>query len=200
MIIPTYDRPDVLLQALAKASVQDYPAYEIVVSDSGKKSVEPLVKEFASQCWVPIKYIRFEGKNYTLAEARNRAVIEAQGDLLVFNDERIGMEKHAISHFVARHDKKMWQWGIKDDFKKGFVENFSMVAREDLIKHGMFLERMDVYGGMSEEVRTRFKTLNGFELSINQHARATSLARASSKRGRRKKIQAAKFLLFKLYR
>src|SRR5690606_11371299 len=100
---------------------------------------------------VPIKYIHFPHRGtYTLAEARNLGVIEASGDLLVFCDDRIQMEDNAVTEFATYMKPKTWAWGVKDDVVKGFVENFSCVRRDDLISGGMFCERVQWYGGMSQ--------------------------------------------------
>jgi len=201
IITPTFDKPDVLIKNLAKSATQDYPNYEIVVVDSGNLSSKPVVDAFRKRIDVPIKYIRFENKGeYTLAKARNLAAVEAQGKYLVFDDERMGMEPNAVSVFVAAMEdkEKTWLFGIKDDFEKGFVENFSCVKREEFMLYGMFNERIDAYGGMTQEVRTRFEK-NGFVFEMINEARAYRIAGSKNKWKKRKEIIRSKYNIWKMY-
>ena len=200
IIIPTFDRPEVLAESLICAINQTYPYKEIIVSDSGNMNVEPLIAKFREQTNVPIRYIRFPNHGeYTLAKARNLAIVESQGDFLCFCDERIGMEPESVAEFVKYHEYKVWSYGVKDEADKNFVENFSFVNRESLIIHGMFNERINVYGGMSQEIRIRF-TKHGFLFVKINTAKAKSLAKSKSKFGRKEEVIKAKELLFQLYR
>lgn len=199
IIIPTKDRAESLVDTLAAISNQDYKKIEIVISDSGKFPVRPIIERIAKHIPFPIKYIEFTGSGYTLAQARNRAVVESHGEILVFCDDRLAPEPNAISKFAEAQTDRVWQWGVKDGTEKGFVENFSCVYRKDLIRYGMFLERMNVYGGMSQEIRTRFEQTNNMVFDLNTDAKATSHKRALSKASRRNDIIDAKLLLHKLY-
>jgi hypothetical protein len=200
IIIPTKDHPESFAECLLGAVAQDYPNFEIVVADSGDVSVKQIVDEVKKQTEIPVKYIRFESKgNYTLAEARNRAVIEADGDILVFCDDRIRMNKDAVKIFASYHRPKTWLWGMKDGVVKGFVENFSCVGRRDLIKLGMFSERIQWYGGTTQEVRERFEIKNNMDFIFMQEAQSVAVKRAKSKNSRREDIIEAKFLIYKLH-
>lgn len=90
-------------------------------------------------------------------------------------------------------------WGVKDGALKAFVENLSFIKREHIIDAGMFLERMNFYGGMTQELKTRL-TAQGFNFYRADDVNAISTIRASSKTSRRLSIIQAKFLLFQLYR
>jgi glycosyltransferase involved in cell wall biosynthesis len=199
VIIPTFDRPRILIDCLSKIVSQQYDCMEVIVSDSGNISVQPIIEEFRKQTDVPIRYIRFENHGeWTLAQARNRAVVESQGELLVFCDERMGMRPGCVEAFVRKHSPGIWQWGIKDDVEKGFVENLSAIMRVDLTKFGMFNERINYYGGTSQELRTRF-SWNSFDLVLNYDAKADTLAKNISKSKKRDSIRKAKLILYKLY-
>lgn len=200
VIIPTRDNPEVFAESLMSAVQQDYPKLEVVVADSGDYPSKKIINEVKKHTEIPIKYIEFPHNNtYTLAEARNRAVIEADGEILVFCDDRMKMKSNAISVFATYYRPKSWLWGTKDGVVKGFVENFSCVGRKDLIKIGMFSERMQWYGGMSQEIRTRAEGANGMDLIYLQEAEATSIKRTTSKNKRREDIIDAKFQVFKMY-
>ena len=198
IIVPTLDKPKVLLECLARIANQDYKNIEVIVVDSGNNSVEILATGFRKH--FPVKYIRFENNGeYTLPKARNLGVIEAQGEYVLLCDERIGIEPTAISEFAAKEPKNdVWLYGEKDGTAKGFVENFSFVKRETLIKYGMFNERIDCYGGASQEVRQRFGK-HGVLFEIVTKAKANQIAKSGNFRNKKKDKARAKYILWKLY-
>ena len=200
IIIPTKDHPESFAECLLGAIQQDYTKFEIVVADSGEVPVRKIISEVQRHTEIPIKYIRFPANsNYTLAEARNRAIIEADGEILVFCDDRMRMKPNAVSVFATYIRPRAWLWGIKDNVMKGFVENFSCVFRSEFVKHGLFNERMQWYGGMTQEIRERFEIKNNFEFIFMEEAKADAVKRATSKNARREDIIEAKFLVYKLY-
>lgn len=200
IIIPTRDHPESFTECLVGSVQQDFPKFEIVIADSGDTPVKPIVDEMKKHTEIPIKYMYFKNKdNYTLAEARNRAVIEADGSILVFCDDRLKMAKNVLSVFATYHRPSAWLWGSKDKVMKGFVENFSCVSRHDLISFGLFSERMQWYGGMTQEIRERFEGRNGLNFIYMAEAEAVSTRRSSSRASRREDIIEAKFLIYKMY-
>lgn len=200
VIIPTKEKPEIFTECLVAALAQNFPKYEIIVADSGvNESVENIVKEARKNTNVPIRYLHFWSPGYTLAEARNRAVVEARGKLLVFCDDRLAMDSKALSEFVMSHGTNTWVWGVKDDYPKGFVENFSCVSRGDFIRYGMCNERLAWYGGMTQELRTRFEGRNGVKFAMVETVKAKSIARARGKSHRRSDIVKSKLLVFKLH-
>ncbi len=200
IIIPTKDKPEAFIECLVGALSQDFKKYEIVVADSGDTSVKPIVDEARKNTNIPIKYIHFLGQGrYTLAEARNRAIVEAEGKWLLFCDDRIRMEPNVLGIFNQRKGSKIWFWGMKDNAVKSFVENFSYVNRKELISGGMFCERINVYGGTTQEIRARFERGNNFTFAFIQDAKATGTHRAGSKKSRRDNIIEAKIIISKLH-
>lgn len=198
IIIPTYNRGDALIKCIASAVKQTYSNKEIVVADSGETPAEAVILKFREQTKVPIKYIRFEKPGeYTLAEARNRGVVESEGEFLVFCDDRLEMDENAVQLFVQTVAPRTWLWGEKDGYKKGFVENFSCVARRDLIIGGMFNEQIDRYGGMTQEIKTRFQAQGVSFMPVN--AQAKEIVSTKKKGERRQDIIDSKFKLFKMY-
>lgn len=199
VIVPTFDRPDTLIDCLAHVVTQKYTNLEIVVADSGNTQVEQIIRKFRNNTKIPIKYIRFENNGeYTLLKARNLAVMEAEGEFLVFCDDRLAMENTAIDVMAENLQRNTWVWGIKDGYRKGFVENFSAVRREDFIAGGMFNERIDGYGGCTQEIRERFEKRQGFAF-IPVEANAKAISKSSSKHNKKESIWQSKLKLWKLY-
>lgn len=122
---------------------------------------------------------------YNLAKVRNEAAINATGEILVFCDDRMKLEEDAVEQFVKNLKPGYWLYGNKG-VKKDFVENVSCIYREDFMKFGMFNERMDAYGGLSQETRSRARK-QGIKLEYVESAKATPTR--SSRNRREKKLQ-----------
>jgi glycosyltransferase involved in cell wall biosynthesis len=85
----TYKRPQPLKHLLEELRSQDTGgafSYSIVVVDNDQsRSAEPVVAEFAASSTVPIKYCTESQQNIPLA--RNKAIENAEGDLIAFIDD-----------------------------------------------------------------------------------------------------------------
>lgn len=202
VVMPVCSRPDVMRRAMNAVAEQDYPNIELVVVDDSYAAPEvdttilKAVQEFRSTVNFPVRYIDSFKDDYGLARARNHGIINATGDILVFCDERMVMEPDAVSKFVANLVPNVWLYGDKQTAKKDFVENFSCIRRQDIIKFGMFNERINRYGGMSQELRSRAK-LQGLETRYIAEAKAVPGAKSSNRNRKRQDIIAMKNLLFK---
>src|SRR5947208_5779127 len=87
--IPTYNRADFLRQTLAGIATQQFPRdhFEVLVIDNNSRDhTRAVVAEFATARPAP-RYIQEsqQGLDY----ARNRAIAEARGDIIVFGDDDI---------------------------------------------------------------------------------------------------------------
>ena len=199
IIMPICNRGLEVSDTIMAALDQDYPNYELVIADSSDNPIESVIRKIKNVSKIPIKYIRIKRQKdeYTLAKARNEAIIEAQGSILVFCDDRLVIEPNTISTFVSGYYPKQWLWGTKDHYEKGFVENFSSTGRRELIDGGMFNERIDIYGGMTQEIKERFER-QGF---VFQRAacNANCIIKSSSKFRKKDDVIKMKYKLFKMY-
>lgn len=211
VIMPTCNRAQVLAENLAALAGQSYRAFEVVVCDDGSSdNTRAVVEEARREYGYAIRYIQTgnfaqgDAKPYGLAKARNMGVIDAIGKIVVLCDDRQRMHSGAIEAFVRQLEKvakergntKVWAWGSKGAYK-GFVENFSATYRQELINGGMFNERMDEYGGMTQEISNRF-TRQGFALTWTPTAVAEALMSTHSKSNHREAIVRSKIKLYKL--
>lgn len=192
VITPIYKKPELTLQTVGAISKQDYKNIELILirDDDGEDPIK------LPDCDFPVRIIRNYQNDYGLARARNRGAIEATGDILVFCDQRIVMEPDAISILVQNLAPKRWVYGNKGK-KKGFVENFSAISRGDFIRGGMCNERIDEYGGMSQELRSRFK-YQGFTTEFVETAKAKQIGTSKNKYAKRQEIIKMKNKLFKM--
>lgn len=199
VIIPTFNRPEALVKVLAGCAVQTYKNLEAIVVDSGTEKAEAIINAYRKKTDLIIKYHWFDSLGqYGLAKARNIGAILSTGEVLVFCDDRLLMDPEAVGAFARAKQSKCWLWGEKDGVSKGFVENFSAVKRREFIIGGMFSERMDGYGGMTEEIRKRFEA-QGFDFFYVKEAKAKSIAKSGSRWRKKKQIINSKYKLWRMY-
>ena len=196
VITPICDKPETTRKTLNAIANQDYPSIELVVIDDGQESQEQLVKEFALTVNFPVRYISNNQNDYGLARARNKGIIEAVGDILVFCDQRMVMDNSCVTHLVKNLAERKWTYGNKGG-KKDFVENLSAIHKIDIVRAGMFCERIDSYGGMSQEVRVRTR-MQGITHEYVEEAKATPSGKSSNRNQKRADIIKMKNKLFKM--
>jgi glycosyltransferase involved in cell wall biosynthesis len=198
IILPIYDKPDIIRKNLNAIASQTYKNIEVIVADDNAEEPNAdLVEDFAQFVGFPVRYMQtgLPG-DYGLARARNEAIIEATGEILVFCDQRMVMNPDAVEYFVGRMKPKYWLYGNKGA-KKEFVENFSAVYRKEAIVAGMFNERINRYGGQSQEVRSRIRK-QGFQIEYIEQAIASPAGKSSNKNRKRSDIIKMKNRLYKM--
>jgi len=206
VIIPTFNRPESLVRVVMSVETQGYPAKEIIICDDGSdnpevaKSIELLKKRLKT----PILWLKTGNKlDYGLAEARNNGAIEALGEILLFLDDRYELQEGCLDVVAKNVHSKNWNFGLKiingkPSTKKSFMENFSWLRRKDFMNGGMFCERINMYGGMSQEIRTRYNR-QGFLNKQIKEAKVKQIQRSGSKHRKKEQIWKMKYLLHKMY-
>ena len=202
VVIPTYNRLENVAKILESLERQTHKAIEVVICDDGSTDG---TKEFIEQNRYlypfAIKYVHTQREDgYNLARARNLGVVEATGEYILFLDSRFVPKPDAVFMLLQEvsSSQKMWVFGKKGGAdKKNFVENFSMIRRDEFIRAGMCNEQIDRYGGMSQELRERFQA-QGFILKYVPEAGAEILNKTSKTADRRADIIAMKQKLFKM--
>lgn len=209
VIIPTYNRAETLLKCIAHVVASDWGNLEIIICDDGSDDETPQVREALKALEgkpISVKYLntglyRRDGhsfiKTYGIGNARNQGILEAQGQWILFLDDRQAIKPNAIREFYHNSEPGKWQWGMKDQVKKGFVENFSFVDRNTIIKIGMFSTVISQYGGMTQECRKRAEQ-NGVKLEFNPKAEASALMKSGAKWKRLEDIAKSKTQCYKL--
>lgn len=212
VVVPIYDKPEIISKCLNAVAEQTHKNIELVVVDDNKLPNESLVIDFANYVGFPVRYIdnctrgkvdlfdknigSYTQNDYGLARARNIGTIEATGEVIVYCDQRMIMEPNAIEEFLKRLTTNIWLYGNKGG-KKEFVENFSCVNREDIIRAGMFCERITMYGGMSQECRSRWR-FQGRKTEYVESAKAIPTGKSSNRNRKRAEIIKMKNRLFKM--
>lgn len=155
--------------------------------------------------WVDMDKKKFP---YNLAAARNIGILEAEGEILIFNDSRLKADENAVMMFVEAvknassitmgGNKKIWFFGDKGSQKQSFIENWSAVKREFLVSIGMFNERINRYGGMTQEVRSRWK-INGGDFTYISQAVSSEVMKSGRSPERMNDIVKSKMKIYKLF-
>lgn len=203
IVVPTFNRTANLVKILLSIAKSDYKNVEVIIANDGGDMSSELISEITLKSPFPIKYVNTgDTKQYHLAKARNLAAIEAIGDYLLFLDDRYELHTRAITTLMENaneynKDGKAWFFGSKGTAQKSFIENFALIKRQDFMNAGMFCERMEWYGGLSNETRNRFNR-QGFELVPVRNAIATVIHGTHSKSEKRAEIIKAKHTLWKM--
>jgi GT2 family glycosyltransferase len=101
LIIPTYNRGDILADTIRMAAAQDYPDYEVIVVD--QDSVIPDAVQRAIQDGGPrVRMIRPSRPN--LPAARNAGVRAASGEIIVFIDDDVIVGPEFIGAHVRAYE------------------------------------------------------------------------------------------------
>jgi len=103
VIIPAYDRPDMLQEAIVSVLDQTYDDFEVVVVDDGSpEPLEPVVEQFDDN---RIEYHRLE-ENQGANVARNTGIEKSSGDYLAFLDDDDRWKPTKLEDQVVILDKK----------------------------------------------------------------------------------------------
>src|SRR5262245_10539215 len=104
VIIPTYNRTAALLQTLEDLSRQTRPPDEVFVVDQSRDDDgEPLNQEEAVSRFAGIRYIYQSESN--AQKARNRAIGEARGDILLLLDDDVRMGPTLVETHLRNYEQ-----------------------------------------------------------------------------------------------
>lgn len=207
VIIPTCKRPETITRILDGYARQSYSPIEIiVVVDEEDKGVLPPATYVAVSIWksqhpeTPLKILCTNYAGYGLAMARNMGIFEAAGHYLLFSDDRFLPDEDAVERFVGKIKQikePVAVWGDKGAGRRDFIENFFIIRKKDIVNAGMFNERINEYGGQSQEIRERLHCL-GYELVYEPTAKSEPLFGTKNRSKKRYQLLRMKTKLWKL--
>jgi glycosyltransferase involved in cell wall biosynthesis len=101
-VIPTYNRADVLGEAIESAFAQDVPALEVVVVDDGSTDGTPqLLEEYRAKHGAALTVIRQE--NAGESAARNEGILRARNELVALLDSDNSWRPGKLAAQLALH-------------------------------------------------------------------------------------------------
>lgn len=104
--VPTYRRPDLLAKCLASLADQDLERteYEVIVVDDGSGPETLEVLKAAAVGWPEMRWISMSS-NRGPAAARNRAIAEASGRIVLFMDDDIVAPPSLVRTHLEMHKR-----------------------------------------------------------------------------------------------
>lgn len=169
VVIPTFNQPALLVEAIESVVLQTYPHREIIVVDDGSTDdTHARLKPYIEQGLITYIY----QQNKRQAAARNAGIRAARGELIAFldHDDLWAPDKLALQIPLFRNptvaltycgaeevdldDKVLWEKGSAK-YRRGrifdallfshFITNSSVIVRRSVLDHtGLFAE--DLYG------------------------------------------------------
>ncbi|MFH1428811.1 MAG: glycosyltransferase [Candidatus Margulisiibacteriota bacterium] len=117
IVIPTYNRKEQLRLTIKSLLNQSFHDFELVVADDGSSDgTNFMVESFGSDAWFPVKYCWHE--NAGRSATRNMGLKEAEGEIIVFIDDHIILDKEFLQEHVNAHiegAKRLRDKGIKKE-------------------------------------------------------------------------------------
>lgn len=165
VVIPTYNRPDLVLRAVESVLNQSYPNIEIiVVDDASDQNAESLLKKFDK-----VKYFKNRtnkgpcfSRNVGLKEASGEYINFLDDDDLIFetkiekqialfrntSDEKLGMvTSHAIDKRSGKTYKKLNK--VKGDIYQKLLRSYTVSGTETMLFKISYLKEI---GGFDEKL------------------------------------------------
>jgi glycogen synthase len=99
VIIPTYNRKDMLRDTLNSLAQQTYPNFEVIVVDDGSTDGTAEIVEEAFP--FPLRF--FQQSNQGATAARNLAARQSRADILVFLDDDILLQSDYLTYVIREH-------------------------------------------------------------------------------------------------
>ena len=101
VVIPTYQREEVLCNTVRSLLNQDFPDYEILIIDQTEKH-EPHTEEFLRSLPPHVRHIRHFPPS--LPSARNRGINEARGEIILNVDDDVIVNRDFVSQHAKYYD------------------------------------------------------------------------------------------------
>jgi len=100
VVVTTYNRPDALEAVVEACFLQDDKNFEIIIADDGSTAnTRDCIERLAKRAPVPVKHVWQPDDGFRAAMARNRGILAATGDYIIFLDGDCVPQRD----FIARH-------------------------------------------------------------------------------------------------
>jgi GT2 family glycosyltransferase len=100
VVLPTYQRENILCETIRQLLAQDYPSYELLVVDQThqhESETEQFLRKHADQ------FRHFRQDMPSLPQARNYGVSNAQGEIVLFTDDDVRIQSSWIRCHVSNY-------------------------------------------------------------------------------------------------
>jgi len=176
IVIPTYNRKEMLRECLESITKQTYPKelFEIIVVSGSTDGTNEMLEEFAARS--PVKFRWFGLKNEGPNVARNFGIEMSEGEIICFTDDDCIADKNWLSNLVKVFESSELHnsessgkvtggvGGKILDYKQDNIfEKFVKMNQESAIRNSSFIitcngayrkEALEKVGGFDERLRT----------------------------------------------
>jgi len=104
IIIPTYNRKDLLKRAIESVINQNFKDYEIIVVNDGGENIEELINDFNNKKILLIQYPDNKGTSY----AKNLGIKYTTGEWIIFLDDDDEIIKNSLGKLDEYIKKDLW--------------------------------------------------------------------------------------------
>jgi glycosyltransferase involved in cell wall biosynthesis len=208
---------NLLLNRISQIAFDSNENFELIICDDSDREFYISNKNAITEMLLPLEEISnlkliyqytaqfdINGiKDYGLARARNIGIALSSGVFLIFLDHRLVPENYGSLKLLieaCNSGNQIWAYGSKGVVSKdvGFVENFSCIKKFDIVRAGMFNERVNIYGGMTLELTLRFSK-QGFKFLHVSNSLAKILSASGSREIKSQCIPRARRFIEQLY-
>lgn len=168
VIIPTYNRVDLLMETLQSLENQQYRNLEcIIVDDGSTDNTGEKVKSFQSKHLL-VKF--FSQNNSGACAARNKGFEESSGSYIQYLDSDDMLEPDKIALQVKYLENNMDVDGVWGDWKKGDPDDFSLIksySSENLIEQ--FLSEHCIVNFSFLMRRSLIEKIGGWDINVKRN-------------------------------
>lgn len=144
VVITTYNRPDALEAVVEACFLQDDKNFEIIIADDGSTAnTRECIERLAARAPVPLRHVWQPDDGFRAAMARNRGILAATGDYIIFLDGDCVPQRD----FIRRHRALA---------QPGFLVSGSRILLSQRLTERALREHVDV-AGMTVGERLRYR-------------------------------------------
>ena len=154
IIIPTYNRSGLLKLSLESLSLQTLPKnyFEVIVVDDGSTDdTKAIVERFSVK--INIKYLHQENKGYRVAAARNKGILNSEGEICVLLDCGILVASNAIEEHINSHSSNSNQAVL------GYIYDF-----DEYNENEQYLIELNIDPALTDSYFSKLEDLNLLDL------------------------------------
>lgn len=140
VIVSVYNRFEYALNTLKFLKKQNVQPYEVIFADDGSKgSLKEFLKDELKNCKFKVKHVYQEDLGFRKCKSCNNAVIESEGDYLIFLDQDAIFPETLIEDFLRLSSRETFSilrvlWSLDEERKElqELIENGAKYS--DLVK------------------------------------------------------------------
>ncbi|MGI9319044.1 MAG: glycosyltransferase family 2 protein [bacterium] len=166
LIITTYNWPEALAAVLDTVSGQNLLPHEVVIADDGSKPpTTEIIERYQKDFPVPLHHVWHPDQGYQAAKIRNKAVMRASGDYLVFLDSDCLLR----SNYIAQHQRL----ARPNHFISGNRVLLSQAYTEKVLSQRIDVTEMKPFAFSAEDINRRWSLLP-IPMGVLRHTKPNS--------------------------